>query len=212
MPRLVEDEKEAKPGKEKAAQPKTRKKGVDKWKKKVWYTLLAPEEFERKEIGETIAEKPEMLTGRTILVTGRDLANQPKKQHIRIKFRVVSVSGSKAHTEAYGHIIKDDFMRRVVRRRSSKVMSVNNYTTKDGKGIKLKLIVVTDRKASGKQKASIKKKVEELAKKVISEFDSKKIIDELVFGNFPNKLYPGLKKIVPIKRIEATNSEITAAK
>ena len=206
MPAIVEDKKTEKAGKEKAAQPKTKKKTADKWKKKMWYTVLAPEEFERREIGETIAEKPEMVVGRLISISGRDLANQPKKQHIKIMFRVKTISGNKAHTEAEGHFIKDDFIRRLVRRRSSKVMIVKTFNTKDGKPIRMKVVVITDRKASGKQKASVHKKTEELSKKFVAEIDSKKIIDELVFGNLPNKLYPELKKIVPIKRIEFANS------
>ena len=93
MPAIVEDKKTEKAGgKEKAAQPKTKKKTADKWKKKSWYTVVAPEEFERREIGETVAEKPEMIIGRIINISGRDLANQPKKQHISILFKVNDVS------------------------------------------------------------------------------------------------------------------------
>ena len=207
MPAIVEDKKAEKAtGKEKAAQPKTRKKTADKWKKKMWYTVVAPEEFERREIGETVAEKPEMVVGRIINISGRDLANQPKKQHIKLVFRVKGVSGNKAHTEAMGHFIKDDFIRRLVRRRSKKVMVVKNFSTKDGRAMKMKVVVVTERKASAMQRASLHKKTEELCRKFIAEIDSKKIVDELVFGTLPNKLYPELKKIVPIKRIEFANS------
>ncbi|HLC78967.1 MAG TPA: hypothetical protein VJG83_00920 [archaeon] len=203
MAQIVEEKKEKVTQKE---QPKTKRKTADKWKKKAWYTIIAPEEFERKEIGETIAEKPEMLIGRIIAISGRDLANQPKKQHIKIRFKVKSTAGNKATTEAIGHIIKDDFIRRLVRRRSSKMMSVKNYTTKDSKGVKMKVVVVTEKKSSGRQRAALKKKTEEMCQKLVSEIESRKIIDELVFGTLPNKLYPELKKIVPIKRIEITNS------
>ncbi|HIH09513.1 MAG TPA: hypothetical protein HA254_02475 [Candidatus Diapherotrites archaeon] len=206
MAQIVEEKKEKSQVKEKAAQPKTRKKTADKWKKKAWYTIVAPEEFERREIGETVAEKPEMLIGRVIAINGRDLANQPKKQHIKIRFKVNSISGNKAQTDAIGHFIKDDFIRRLVRRRSSKVMSVRNYALKDGKSVKIKTVVVSERKASGKQRASLKKKTEEMMQRIISEMDSRKVVDELVFGTVPNKLYPELKKVVPIKRIEMANS------
>ncbi len=210
MPAIVEDKKVEKAGKEKATQPKTKKKTADKWKKKAWYTVLAPEEFERREIGETIAEKPEMLVGRIISISGRDLANQPKKQHIKISFKVKTISGNKAHTDAMGHFIKDDYLRRLIRRRSSKVMLVKTFTTKDGRAIKMKVVIVTERKASGKQRASVHRKAEELTRKLVAEIDSKKIIDELVFGTMPNRLYPELKKIVPIKRIEFANSSFTS--
>ncbi len=206
MPAIVEDKKSEKTQKEKAAQPKTKRKSVDKWKKKAWFTVIAPAEFERKEIGETIAEKPEMVIGRVIEISGRDLANQPKKQHIKIVFKVASISGNKAMAEAAGHYIKDDYIRRLIRRRSSKIMLVRTYKTKDGKSVRAKVVVVSERNASGKQRASLFKKTEELCRKFIAEIDSRKIVDELVFGNLPNRLYPDLKKIVPIKRIEFAKS------
>jgi len=55
------------------AKPKKKSKTTDKWKKKAWYTIIAPEEFERRELGETIAEKPETLIGRLITVQQENL-------------------------------------------------------------------------------------------------------------------------------------------
>ncbi len=212
----AEAKKGAKDAKEKAeaksAAAKAKKKGTDKWKKKVWYTIHAPEEFERRPLGETVAEKPESLVGRTITITGRELANQPKKSHIHLRFRVMEVSGNKAHAEAVGHEIKDGYMRRVVRRRASKILSVRNYTTKDQKAFKVKAVIVTERKASRTKMRDIRKKSEETMAKVISELDSKKVIDELVFGTITNKIYPEIKRAVPIKRIEITRSELLASK
>lgn len=196
----------------KSAAAKAKKKGVDKWKKKVWYTLLAPEEFERRPLGDTVAEKPEALIGRVVTITGRELANQPKKSHIHLKFRVKDVSGNKANTEAVGHEIKDGYMRRVVRRRASKIMSVKNYATKDAKSFKVKTVIVTERQASRVQCADIRRKAEEITAKIIADLDSKKVIDELVFGTITNKIYPDIKKVVPIKRIEITSSELLASK
>lgn len=194
------------------APSKAKKKTTDKWKKKTWYTIIAPKEFENKEIGETLTEKPETLKGRIITITGRELANQPKKQHIQLKFKIKDVTGSKAITEVIGHLIKDNYLKRVVRRRSSKIMSVKNYSTSDGKNFKIKVIVITEKKSSKSQKTAIRKKTEELMKKTIEHLHSNKVVDELVFGTIPNKIYPQLKKIVPIKRIEITNSSLIVAK
>ena len=43
-----------------------KKKTVDKWKKKTWFTIIAPKEFDRKEIGTTVSEKPQSVMGRVI--------------------------------------------------------------------------------------------------------------------------------------------------
>lgn len=192
----------------KAAQPKTKRKSVDKWKKKSWYTLVAPTEFESKELGQTVAEKPELLVSRVVTITAGEIANQPKKGHIHLRFKVVNINANKAHTQAVGHSIKDSYMKRVVRRRCSKIMLVKDYLSKDKKSFKVKTIVVTERKASNRQKADLQKKTEEIVAKFIAETDSKKIVEQLVFGNLPNRIYPDIKKIVPIKRIEIVNSAL----
>ncbi|MEK6957943.1 MAG: hypothetical protein AABW99_03125 [archaeon] len=189
-------------------QPKARKKTVDKWKKKAWYTILAPKEFEFRELGETISEKPETLIGRTITVTGRELANQPKKQHIHLKFRVVEVKASKANTIVTGHVIKDNFLRRIIRRHASKIMSIADYSSKDGQKFRIKIAAVTDRRASRAQKTAIRKRLTEETTKIILETDSNKVVDEVVFGNITNSLYAAAKKIVPLKRIEIVGSEL----
>jgi small subunit ribosomal protein S3Ae len=193
-------------------QQKARKKSVDKWKKKSWYTIIAPEEFERKELGETISEKPENVVGRVVNITAGELANQPKKSHIHIKFKVVNVTANKAHAEAVGHTIKDTYLKRIIRRRSSKIMIVGTYASKDKKNFSIKTIIVTEKKASNRQKASILKKANEIVAKFISNLESKKVVEELVFGNLPNKIFPEIKKIVPIKRIEIVNSALLKAK
>ena len=50
--------------------------------------------------------------------------------------------------------------------------------------------------------------MEKVCAKLVAEIDSKKIVDELVFGTPANRVYPDLKKIIPIKRIEFANSTI----
>ncbi|MBI2598211.1 MAG: hypothetical protein HYW50_03375 [Candidatus Diapherotrites archaeon] len=82
-----------------------KKRKVDKWKKKTWFTIIAPKEFAGKEIGTTVAEKPENLLGRTIWVSVRDLAAQARKQHVTIIFKIFDVKGNKAFAKAAGHFI-----------------------------------------------------------------------------------------------------------
>ncbi len=190
----------------KATQQKAKRKTVDKWKKKSWYSLYAPEEFERKELGQTIAEKPELVLGRTVEATVSELANQPKKSHIQIKFKVVNVTANKGQCEAIGHSIKDSYLKRIIRRRTSKIMVVKNFETKDKKLAKIKIIVVTEKKASGVQKASISKVMEEATRKFVSQLEAKKLIEQLVFGNLPNKIYSEARKVYPIKRVEIAKS------
>ena len=51
-----------------------------KWKKKQWYAIKAPARFEGRVIGETLAEKPEQLIGRTFAVNSIQLNTNLKKK------------------------------------------------------------------------------------------------------------------------------------
>ncbi|PIN84658.1 MAG: hypothetical protein COV47_06135 [Candidatus Diapherotrites archaeon CG11_big_fil_rev_8_21_14_0_20_37_9] len=198
--------------KKQATKPKTKRKTTDKWKKKAWYTIIAPAEFERTELGHTIVEKPENLVNRVILISGRELANQPKKQHFILKFKITDVTASKANTESIGHEIKESYLKRTVRRRASKVAIVSNFNSKDNKNWKIQIIAITDRKASRTQKTAIRRLMTEAAKKYFGEIDSAKIVDSIVFGQVSNKIYTDAKKIVPLKRLEITKSAIQIGK
>jgi small subunit ribosomal protein S3Ae len=97
MAMMIEDTK--KEEKKTASKPLAQKKrGVDKWKKKVWYSIFTPEEFEKREIASTVAEKPEQVMGRTLWMSVGEIARQPRLSHIALKFRVTDVQGQKAYT------------------------------------------------------------------------------------------------------------------
>jgi len=90
-------------------------------------------------------------------------------------------------------------------------MTVQNYTSKDGKTYKIKVVIITEKKASHNQRTSIRKTTGNFISKIISGFPSNKVVDELVFGTIPNKLYSELKQIVPVKRIELVKSKLVNA-
>ena len=108
-----------------------KKRGADKWKKKTWHTIFAPKEFDRKEVGTTVAEKPQNLVGRTVWISARELSGDPKKSHITMFFRINEVKGNKAYSEAAGHEIKESYLKKFIRRRNSKIETVQFVKTKD---------------------------------------------------------------------------------
>ncbi|MBU0662220.1 MAG: 30S ribosomal protein S3ae [Candidatus Diapherotrites archaeon] len=194
---------EAKKGKERAA-----KRAVDKWKKKVWYTMFAPAEFDRKVLGETVASKPELLEGRIINASVRDLGGDPKKAHVKLVFKINDIKGDKAYTEVVGHLIGAGYLRRFTRRRMSKIEIVQDALTKDGKKARVKVICLTARKAERAKERAISKMLREQMAAFIKGVNSVKLVDELVFGNVSMKIFNEVKKIAPIKRIEVAKSRI----
>jgi len=184
---------------------------MDKWKRKVNYTIFAPEDFDNKALAETVATKPEQLIGRNISAGMRDLTNEVKKQFITVKFKVTEVKGNKAYTTVVGHSIKEIYIKRLIRRRSSKMQVVGDYLTRDAKKVKVKAVVISAKKLAQKKKTGIRNIMKDIIAKYVRGKDQDKIIGELVFGNLPGKIFNEVKKIAAIKRVEITKSNIIKA-
>ena len=106
------------------ATPRGRSAGrKDKWKSKSWYNVMAPDMFKRAKIAEALSDEPEKLVGRVAEVTAQDVTGDFSKMHIKLKFKVNDVRGTDAHTYFIGHDMTSDYVRRMTRRRKSKVGS-----------------------------------------------------------------------------------------
>jgi small subunit ribosomal protein S3Ae len=193
---------------------KTRKKGrsVDKWKKKQWYNIIAPNEFDRKLLGETVAEKPKTLLGRIVKVDLGQLTGHRQKRHIRVLFKVVKVEGNNASCEVIGHGISHGFLNRLVRRRMSKIDLVQTVKTSDEKNFKIKAVALSVRKLNRKQETAIRKKMEEMLKKSAQKKPFSQFSQEVIFGVVSSKLFKQLTKVAPLKRVEIIKSRLIEGK
>lgn len=204
MPAIVADSSEKNAEKKQI----TKKKTVDKWKKKTWYGVFAPKEFDRKEIGSTVSEKPASLNGRTLQVSARNLSQDIKKSHIMLLFKINEVKGNKAYAQSIGHEIKDSYFRKFVRRRNTKVDVVTIAETKDKTKIKVKAMVLTANKIEKIKQTALRKIMIQKIISMAKNFDAQEFISELVFGNIVQKIYNDAKKIGLVKRVEITKSRI----
>ena len=77
--------------------------------------------FEDKEIGETPAKDPELLIGRGVEVTMRELTGDFSKQYIKLKFEIDNVAGTVANTKFTGHKTTTDYVRSMIRKGTSRI-------------------------------------------------------------------------------------------
>lgn len=82
---------------------KSKRRVRDTWREKSWYTIKTPVAFEDKEIGETPAKDADLVIGRTVEVTMRELTGDFSKQYIKLQFEVDNVSVNIANTKFTGH-------------------------------------------------------------------------------------------------------------
>jgi small subunit ribosomal protein S3Ae len=180
----------------------------DRWRSKNWYRVLAPAMFEGVQIGETLTDDPEKLYGRKLDVTLQQLTGDFSKMHIKLIFRIDSIQGSDAFSNFIGHSLTSDYIRRLTRRKRSKMDGVFDISTKDGFTLRIKPMAVTEKRIQTSQQHAIrmimKNVIEGYAKnKIVSEF-----IRDMIAGDISSMIFKASKPIYPIKRIEIRRSEV----
>jgi len=190
------------------------KKIKDKWKSKQWYSIYAPEMFNRAKIGETLSDDPAKMLGRTIEVTLQDLTGDFRMMHIKLRFRVVDHSTSDAFTRFVGLDLTSDYIRRQTRRKRTKMEGVFDVTTKDGYKIRLKPMAISDKRIQSSVQYLIRKRMES----VINEAGSGHTFSELTSMVLTPDKDKGLvtqilnqcRPVYPLKRMDIRKMEILA--
>ncbi|KAA0005538.1 MAG: 30S ribosomal protein S3ae [Thermoplasmata archaeon] len=184
---------------------------ADRRKKKVtkeWYSLIAPAMFGKVKLAETPADDPAKVLGRTVEISLQELTNDIAKAHIKLKFKVVDVSGLEAHTAFIGHSTTSDYVKRMARKHKSKIDGVFDIQTKDGKRIRVKPSAYTAKRLQTSQKRAIRA----IMKDVITTLAQNNTFDEFVKhmlnGEIGKQTYKLAKPIYPVKRVEIHKSEL----
>jgi small subunit ribosomal protein S3Ae len=181
---------------------------ADSRKAKQWYKVVSPEMFGRVPFGETIANDPERIVGRIIETTLGDLTNNFSKQNTKLKFRVDRVAGDSAYTKFLGHEMTTDYVRSLVKRRTSRIDSIVDVTTTDGYTVRIKPSCFTVKRARANQVKCIR----DLSKSVVMErsknLDLNQLIQDVVGGKVSLDIYKEAKMIYPLRRVEVRKTEI----
>ena len=184
------------------------RKARDKWKTKTWYKVLAPDMFGENEMAETLADDPSKLVGRTLHISLMDLTGDFSKQHIKLKFRITSVRGDQALTLFTGHSLTSDYIRRLTRRKHSKMDGVYDVQTKDGYIVRVKPMAITEKRIQSSQERVLRKITGETIQKFASRATLSELIKAIISGDMAKLVFKKCKPIYPIKRVEISKSEI----
>ncbi|MEK6902580.1 MAG: hypothetical protein AABX02_03265 [archaeon] len=199
---IVEEEKDNKKQEKPTVSKARKRKGVDKWKTKKWYTVLAPAVFQNSPMGQTPGEEAENVMGRTIYVSGREITGNIKKSQLMVEFKVNSVQGLNAYTELAGIAVQPSAVRRLVRRRSSKVESSDNATCKDGTRVRIKSVALAANHISAPQRAEVRRILKNEMLKVAAGFEYEGLLNHFITGDPTTEMVVPIRKIAPMKRVD----------
>ncbi|MES3516155.1 MAG: 30S ribosomal protein S3ae [Natronomonas sp.] len=177
---------------------------------KQWYTLIAPEQFDREELGETPAEEPQQVYGRTIETTLGDLKNDASENNTKLKFKVDDVGSDTAYTEFIKHELTRDYMRSLVRRGSSKVDGYVTVLTTDDYRVQVQPVALTTKSADRSQEKAIRQTMVEIVEEAAADRTFEQLIDSIVEGRLSSAIYGEAKTIYPLRRVEIQKTTLEA--
>jgi len=180
----------------------------DRWKAKKWFNVLAPASFENVTIAQTLANDPDLIIGRVTGISMQDLTNDFRRSHILLYFKIHEVEDSNAHTHFVGHSLTSDYLRRMIRRRRSKIEGVYDVTTRDGAKLRVKPFATTDKRIQNSQKRVIRESMKSTMTKQAKSNTLSEFIRDIIDGKMGRDIYKNCKKLYPVKRVEIYKTEL----
>ena len=185
---------------------------VEGWKAKSWYKVYSPEVLGKTYIGDTIANDAENVVGRIMQTTLGEIINDYARQNVKMKFRIAEVAGDSAYTEFLGHELSRDYMRSMIKRRTSRIDCHVPVMTKDGKKLDLTVTCFTLTRANLSQVHAIRNLISTMVGKIGTESEMNGIISGIVSGEISREVFNAVKPLFPVRRVEVIKSKVGVSK
>lgn len=182
----------------------------DKWRGKAWYLVIAPSFFGNVELGTVPAEEPEQLIGRVVEATLYDITSDFSHQNMKLFFQINKVEGKTAHTIFKGHEYSRDYLRSLVRRRTTKVDGIFNVTTKDGYKLRVAISALTLARIKTSQEKVIRGIMEKTVEEKAALLTLDQFVQEMVLGKIASDVYNAAKKVAPLRHVGIRKSKLVA--
>ena len=182
----------------------------DKWRGKAWYMVVAPPFFGNVELGAVPAEEQERLIGRVVEATLYDITGDFSHQYLKMFFQVNEIDGKTAHTLFKGHEYSRDYLRSLVRRRTTKVDGLFNLTTKNGYKLRVAVSALTLSRIKTSQEKIIRNIMEKTINEKAAALTLDQFVQEMVLGKIASDVYNEAKKVAPLRHVGIRKSKLIA--
>ncbi len=188
---------------------KRKRRVRDKWRGKSWYTVMSPPYFGGSELGTLPSDDSLKLVGRIVDATLYDITDDFAHQYLKMYFRVTDVEGKIARTVFKGHEYSRDYLRSLVRRRTTRVDGLLTVTTKDGYQLRLAVCAFTLSRIKTSQERAIRVIIKRIVKEKAAVLTFDQFVQEVVLGKIASDIYNEAKKIAPLRHVGIRKSKLT---
>jgi len=182
----------------------------DKWRRKEWYDIILPRYFGETKVGETPAEDGHLLNGRVFETTLAQITGDFSQEYIKMYFQVAGVEDHKASTVFKGHEYLRDYLRSLVRRRSTKVDGIYRVTTTDGYKVKIILCALTQVRIKSSQEHEIRAIMTGIIAEKAKTLTFDQLAHEMVLGKLASDVYSQAKNVTALRHVGVRKSELLA--
>jgi len=183
----------------------------DKWRGKSWYMVIAPSFFGNVELGSIPAQEEKMLIGRVVEATLYDITSDFSHHYLKMFFQINEIDGKTAKTLFKGHEYSRDFLRSLVRRRTTKVDALINLTTKDAYKLRIAVSALTLSRIKTSQEKIIRDIMEKIIKERANALSLDQFVQEMVLGKIASDIYNQAKLVAPLRHVGIRKSKLVAA-
>ncbi len=185
------------------------RKQKDKWKAKRWFTIRAPRfPWNFKRIGETLGEEEQHVIGRTYELTQQEFDGDFSKMHVKLRFRVTECVGQDALTQFIGHTHQSDHVRRQIRRYRGKVDGVVDVVTEDGYLVRLKPLLITERRIKSSVKSAMRQKAQDVILTSASRKTYANLQKALLGSELEDEIRNAVKTVYPVRSAVIRRSQL----
>ena len=185
------------------------RKQRDKWKTKRWYTIRAPRHpWNYQNIGETIGESDEHIMGRIYEMTQQEFNGDFTKMHVMLRFRVSETVGQDALTTFVGHHHQTNHIRRQIRRYRGKIDDVIDVVTEDGYLVRIKPLIITQKRVQTSVKQSIRAKTRDVLLGYVAKTTYDALQVAMLDGSLETEIQNQIKTIYPCRSVVIRKSQL----
>lgn len=189
----------------------------DKWRDKQWLILDSPNsfgDFGGHHINYLPITDANTAIGRVIENTLFDIKKQDPADHkTKVFVEIEKVNEGVASTIFKGHEYGKEFLRSLVRRGSSMITHIHNYTTNDGHEFRVEIIAFSQRRINTSKKHELRKIIHQLLSERIPQWDLTTFIKQVTDDNseFNREILERGKKISTLRHIGIKKTKLVSS-
>jgi small subunit ribosomal protein S3Ae len=173
--------------------------------------VIAPSFFGNIELGSIPAQEEQMLIGRVVEATLFDITGDFSHHYLKMFFQIHAIEGKTAKTLFKGHEYSRDYLRSLVRRRTTKVDGLFNLVTKDGFKLRISVSALTLSRIKTSQEKIIREMMEKTIKDKAAALTMDQFVQEMVLGKIASDIYNQAKLVAPLRHVGIRKSKLIAA-